>query len=627
MAKTKSTYHSDVQTNDVSVVFCDVGNILGVPRFTPPPPHLEGLDIFPFVADSLRELRQRGIRLGIISDTGDETEKTVNEVLEKSGIYEFFTPELLIYSSAVGLGKNSPEIFQLAASKAGFKNNPERCLFVGEDPRERSYADQAGLRVGRDLSLVHSTIIRPAVMPRPDVSNLPACVEDAKLSALDGDTGPDDPDNFHELMGRLEASRLKLPPLYRQTVFNPFVAKFNELGPANFSQILFDDPDRESTGGLMMDIAHAILQNGEHFQEVATDAFEEVVSDLYDGFLSAQDRKGIKVPDRAVVAPLVKWGNPAFGPYTWPVDATREGFDVEAAIVSLAPANARLGLMAWGALGHETAGHDILHADVGLRAELSTLIRIELQKQNIGFGLAEYWSSRIDETASDVMGILNMGPAAAIAQIAFFRGLNGAFSGVATLRSVGPANDPHPADVLRGYLAAATVRLLSFDESSIWSNIIDKETDKDAGIIRVAGVPISRQVARQSAEIVAGVVASQSCASLKNHALIEIQDWRNKDEAIVSELRQILTTATPLKLELASGVFAAHVVSAAVTAALVSGANIPVLFARMLSILKTMHNKNPSWGPLFILHPSTVTRHRAYLSADQEGQSLAAAAR
>jgi hypothetical protein len=147
---------------------------------------------------------------------------------------------------------------------------------------------------------------------------------------------------------------------------------------------------------------------------------------------------------------LVKWGNPNFGPYTWPIDATHEGFNVKAAIVNLPPAHARRDLMGWSALGHETAGHDILHADDGLQPELATLVQKELTKEHIGFGLAEYWSSRIDETASDVMGILNMGPAAAIGLICFFRGLNAAGSGKARLRSRGPSKDPHPADILRG---------------------------------------------------------------------------------------------------------------------------------------------------------------------------------
>ena len=35
-----------------------------------------------------------------------------------------------------------------------------------------------------------------------------------------------------------------------------------------------------------MDLAHAILQNGEGYHARATDAFQEVVSDSYDGFLA-----------------------------------------------------------------------------------------------------------------------------------------------------------------------------------------------------------------------------------------------------------------------------------------------------------------------------------------------------
>lgn len=48
----------------------------------------------------------------------------------------------------------------------------------------------------------------------------------------------------------------------------------------------------------MLDIAQAILQNGEDYQKEATDGFQEVVSDLYDGFLSAADRRGLKPPDQ-----------------------------------------------------------------------------------------------------------------------------------------------------------------------------------------------------------------------------------------------------------------------------------------------------------------------------------------
>src|SRR5207249_675517 len=114
-----------------------------------------------------------------------------------------------------------------------------------------------------------------------------ACIEDARQAALDSDRGPVETTDFHQLRGRLEAARTKLPPLYQQAVVTPFINKLDHLGQAGFTKILIRDPQRESTAGLMLDIAQAILQQGEGFAEASTDAFQEVVSDLYDGFLSA----------------------------------------------------------------------------------------------------------------------------------------------------------------------------------------------------------------------------------------------------------------------------------------------------------------------------------------------------
>jgi hypothetical protein len=412
------------------------------------------------------------------------------------------------------------------------------------------------------------------------------------------------------LLGRLEVAREKLPPLYREEVFTPFLTKLNELGPSGFSELLTRDPAREGVAGLMLDIAQAILQNGEGFQERATDGFQEVVSDLYDGYLSDADRRGIEPPDEGMVPPLVKWGNPSFGPYTWPVDATKN-FGVGAPIVSLPPAHARRGLLAWAALGHETGGHDILHADTGLRRDLSRAVLDELVNQNMGSSLALYWSTRIDETASDVLGILNMGPAAGIGLIGYFRGIRAAFTGVPKLRNIG-GNGPHPADILRGFLAASTTKLLSFAGANAWAEILNEETLKDVSTIRLEGAVISVDDARRSAGFVAEAIVRTRVESLENHALGDIQDWRDTDQQIVENLQSVLSDADmPLGCQ-GADTYAAHAVAAGVTAAISEGGNIPLIFDRMVSVLKVMHDANPSWGPLFIRHPGNVWRHRIY---------------
>lgn len=442
-----------------------------------------------------------------------------------------------------------------------------------------------------------------------DISNLQNCVQDVKKAALDGDPGPKDPTDYHELLGRLEASRKKLPPLYRKTVFEPFVSELNTINQQEYTNLLLY---QKLVAGIMLDIGHAILQNGEGYNERATDSFQEVVYDLYDGFLSKEDRKGIKPPDKGTIPPLVKWGNPDDGPYTWPVDMTNEAFKVGTGVVNLPPSNARCGLLAWSALGHETGGHDILHADTGLREEMANAVLTALQDQQLADVLPDYWSDRIDETASDVLGILNMGPAAGIGLIGFFRGLNAAYEGNPKLRNEGPGSDPHPADILRGYLAASTVRLLSFTDASNWAKVIETETDKDLSTIRLQGDIVSEEDAKKSAQIVASTIVNTKMESLENTPLGRIQDWRNRDENTVKKLRSLMTTASQVPHSFAKGTYAAHVVAAAVMEAISRDADIPMIFGRMQSMLKTMHDGNPSWGPLYIVRGGDIAKHVAY---------------
>lgn len=452
-----------------------------------------------------------------------------------------------------------------------------------------------------------------ATINPPALTGLAACTEDARLAGLDADPGPAEPTSYHSLRGRIEAVRDKFPPLYRDAVVKPFTAALDQLGQSGYVQVLTQDPNRQSTAGLLLDCAQAILQQGEGYAALATDAFQEVVSDLYDGFLSAEDRRGINPPDLEIVPPLVKWGNPDSGPYTWPVDATKS-LGLKAAVVNLPPAQTRRGLLGWAALGHETAGHDVIHADRGLLDELASALQSSLAP--LDAGLAEYWSERIDETASDVMGILNMGPAAGIGLVGFFRGLNAAFGGAARLRNQGASDDPHPVDILRGYMAAEVVSLLKFTGKSKWAKAITDETDKDLRQIIIDGQVIDPGLAKQSAIVVAKTLVQFKPKALEQHALSDIQNWRDADERKVKSLRSALRTAVqPAEKDL-GGFYAAHVVAAAVVEALATGTEVGTIFNRMLAVLKAMHDRNASWGPLFVQHPGDIHRDRVYIPTD-----------
>lgn len=591
-------------TNPVTTVFFDLGATL-VDAVVNPDTSLKAFIVLPGAREALQALKKKKIRMGIISDNGSHPPAAVKKALAGAKLLPFFAKKLILLSSEVRLDKTTPAIFRLALDRAG-AIDPRECMFVGDDPDERRMARLAGMRTGRSPELAVEALKRkpPATLKVPGMK---ACIADSKAACADLSPGPAEPLDFQPLMQRLEVSKLRLPPLYRQHCAEPFVAQLQDLGAHGFAEVIRRDEERAKEAGLMFDIAQAILQNGEGFEEIATDAFEEVVSDLYDGFLSAEDRAGIKPPDVGVLAPLVKWGYPEDGPYTWPVDSTRT-FEVEAAVVNMPPSNARLGLMAWTSLSHEAAGHDILHADEGLQEECKNKVFAALRGARIGCGLDEYWAERIDETASDVLGILNMGPAAGIGLIGFFRGWN-ATEGAARLSNVGALDDSHPADILRGFLAASTVRLLSFAGAPDWADLIERETEKDVTDIKIGGASISLERARQSCEIVAKTLAATRMSSLSRHAFIEIQNWRDEDEAIVWQLEAAMLSGAPISASHATGIYAAHVVAAAAMAALAAKAEVPILFGRMLDVLKKMHDQNASWGPLFVAHPGDISRH------------------
>src|SRR3954453_6625090 len=131
----------------LDVIFFDLGDTLGSAVLSPPPLHLIRFDPYPFAPGVLSALQARGIRLGIISNTGDDGRMAGDAVLETATILQYFDPALRLYSRDMGLTKNSPAIFTRAAVLAGHGPTPEACLFVGEDAVERRFAMQAGLRV------------------------------------------------------------------------------------------------------------------------------------------------------------------------------------------------------------------------------------------------------------------------------------------------------------------------------------------------------------------------------------------------------------------------------------------------------------------------------------------------
>lgn len=439
-----------------------------------------------------------------------------------------------------------------------------------------------------------------------------ALVDDIARAVLTGKEGPRDIVDHREIIARLGASEEAFPPIYRDAVNAPLLGMFSRMGRDGWHDILSRDQDLQGIGLLGLDLVQTQAQRAEEFHDTATRALQEVVSDLYDGFLSDADRGRVKRPDHGVAPPLVKWGRPGLGPYAWTAPSAAL-YGCGAGVVNMPPAFASRGLAAWAALGHETAGHHVLHADDGLREDLSELVYSRITGSESGHlededereGLAAYWRDRIDESASDVMGVMNMGPAAALGLIAYFRGLSLASGGDGRLSAIGSATGVHPAPLARGWLMAEALERCSFSKAKPWADAISAEVDRDAPKqgVWLAGRVYSSKAVKHSASLVASAIMTGRTRALQDARLIDIQDWREHDQQLVEALalHVMLGGANPPQSAF-RGLFAAHAVAAAITAALISGRPQEAQQS-MVTLLSAMHASNPSWSELNIANP------------------------
>lgn len=136
-----------MSNSNIGSIFFDIGDTLATASFPAGGSNLV-LTALPGVITVLKKLRDRSIRLGVISNTPDSfTTAMMAQSLKNAGLLEFFLPELLIYSSVIGLKKDSVTIFCFAADRAGFAHDRNKCIFVGENVAERNFAKESGFRV------------------------------------------------------------------------------------------------------------------------------------------------------------------------------------------------------------------------------------------------------------------------------------------------------------------------------------------------------------------------------------------------------------------------------------------------------------------------------------------------
>ena len=126
----------------MATIFFDLGDTLVRARWAGNPPRLE-LEPFDFAAGLLARLRADGHRLGIISNTGDETGATIDALLAGIGLRDSFDGLLRLYSFDFPdlQPKPAPDLFVEARDRS---EPGEHILFVGENEDERAAAAAVG---------------------------------------------------------------------------------------------------------------------------------------------------------------------------------------------------------------------------------------------------------------------------------------------------------------------------------------------------------------------------------------------------------------------------------------------------------------------------------------------------
>jgi hypothetical protein len=418
---------------------------------------------------------------------------------------------------------------------------------------------------------------------------------------------------------------VSLPSIYQEVFLDPLK---NLLLTQDYTTILHA---MDSGGGPWGDWLAAIEQRQKGYQREATRAFEECIADLYDGFLSMEERKGIKPPDHQTVSPLVEWGRSKWGPYTWPAP-TGNKIGMKMSVVSMPPAYSK-NIAFWSALGHEAGGHDILHADDGLLKEIGNKVEAEILKcQNdpefkfkdqkaivngrekpLPICAAAYWKYTIDETASDVCGVLNLGPAAGIGLATLLIPLRARQNLKMRLSNSCPSSSFHPIDTLRILLAADVVRELPDLDVKIanaWAdvleNIVKEYRENENELILYTETAdnvhgddkMPYEGMREIVKIVADTIAFTPFESLEGHQISEINTWTNEDEIITMKITDDLIAKKEPSIESESDdeedIYAAHILAGAIIA-LAKSPDIDTTTQLATKALNKLHNNNPVW--------------------------------
>ncbi|MEM9454897.1 MAG: hypothetical protein AAGF11_12010 [Myxococcota bacterium] len=427
--------------------------------------------------------------------------------------------------------------------------------------------------------------------------------------------------SYGEALAIVERCRWTLPPAYRETLCLPLAQYLYRIGAAQYQRLL-----SHPTASSHLILLEALrLRSGGHGREdMATASAQELISDIYDGFLSAEDRRGFSVPDLVVVPPLIAWERIPRGPAFFERDRL-SGVDV--GVVAMPITFALDGRWAWPLIAHEVGGHEVLLANRALLPELALRVRHGLDRSGLR-ELADYWAGRVHEAAADILGVLNIGPVLGLSLVAYLCALHGIGGGPLVPRVVDEGSAPahYPVDILRAWAVSEAIGALRFTGARAWrARLQDALWPHMRQGVWLEGRWHAPRRAVDSAACLAAEVAQTPLVSLGNRAFEEIQNWYDSDEARSEQLAGWLRSADPRLPPIDPGCYAAHGMAASILAELhadlyaqshadlyveshaqLHSGHMRSIAVRTLTLLTAMHRANPVWRGASVVLPGDL---------------------
>ena len=444
------------------------------------------------------------------------------------------------------------------------------------------------------------------------------------LRAIDlfGDGPPEPPwgtqPDVQSVQRAIDGAAEGLPLLFEDTYVDPLRTHVPHL-----LALVEQDPGEGRV--ILETIVAAVYDHGVEEVAAPLHRFLAVVSNFYRSFLDAERRIRADFPLAEALPPLAMFQHSGrSGPFTVPVDGTHDLFGAAVGVVSL-PSTYRNDPLLWASLAHETGGHDVLHADTDLLPELAGGVRNFFGGGPVMSGqitgahlLGLLWSYWIDEAASDVYGLLNIGPSFGLNLIVFFAALNARAEGsdqpslrTATGRDPMDILDPHPIDILRPHLAIGVVQSLArLSEEARNAYVQDlnmlaelcapgvTEVEVVGSLPRRTGgsLPLNVRLPlapmQDAARRVGAFIASTRLQALGGHSIQDLETWDDPDEAAALRIADILTRD-------ASAVAAgddAQLLAGATVAAMNSPGDYEAITRRLGEALDHSYSTDPYWG-------------------------------